>query len=138
MLVQEQWRNIHPARGSADLEHQPHTQSAKNPSIDSRKQNVVSHVLQSGYCPEKSQKSRKNDCAQNRRQSELPTQQRGSDEKHEAVENQHDQGNIQSEEMIQNNGKPRRSPGDQIFWQNERRNRKSNNDIPCDNRRNWF
>ena len=130
MLVQQQRRNVHPARGSADLEHQPHTQSAQDPRIDSRKQNVIRHVLQSGHCPEKSQKSRKNDRAQDRRQGELPAQQGRSEEKHQAVEDQHDQGNVQSEEMIQNNGKPRRSPGYQIFWQNERRNRKCDNNVP--------
>lgn len=94
MLVQEQRRNIHPPCGSADLEHQTHTQSAQDPSVDCRKQDIVSHILQSRYCSEKSQKSRENDCAQYRRQGELPSQQRGSDEKHETIENQHDQRNV--------------------------------------------
>ena len=130
MLVQEQRRNIHSPRGSADLEHQPHTQPAQDSSVDRRKQNVIRHVLQSGHCPEKSQKRRENDRAQDRRQRELPSQQRGSDEKHETIENQHDQRNVQPEEMIQNDGKPRRSTGDQIFRQNKRRYRKCDNNIP--------
>ena len=130
MLVQEQRRNIHPARRSADLEHQPHTQPAQDSSVDRRKQNVIRHVLQSGHCPEKSQKRRENDRAQDRRQRELPSQQRGSDEKHETIKNQHDQRNVQPEEMIQNDGKPRRSSGDQIFRQNKRCYRKCDNNIP--------
>ena len=129
MLVQKQRRNIHPTCWSTDLKNKPDTQPAEDPCIDCRKQNIIGHVLQSGYCPEKSQKSRKNDCTQNRRQGELFAQQGGPNEKHEAVEYQHDRGNVQSEEMIQNNGKPRRSPSNQIFRQNERRNRKCDNNV---------
>ena len=115
MLVQQQRRNVHPTRGGADLENQPHSQSAQNARIDGRQQNIIGDVLQRRQRPEKRQERRENKRAQDRRQSELPAQQSRTDEKHEAVENQHDQGNVQTEKMIQNNGKSRCSPGDQIF-----------------------
>lgn len=134
VLVQQQRRNVHPTRGCAGPEYQTHAQPAEDARVDRRQQDIIGHVLQSLKRPEKSQKSRKYDCAHDCRQSELLPQQYRPDNKHEAVENQHDQGNVQSKKMIQNNGKTRRSPSNQILRQNECRNRKGNDDIPRDNR----
>ena len=86
MLVHQQRRNVHPARRSADLEHQTHAQAAEDTRIDGREQNIIGHSLQSRQRPEKSQKRRKNNRAQDRRQRELLAQQSGPYEKHEAIE----------------------------------------------------